>query len=77
MGGEWPWMAVTNDNELYWVRIVEECEKEGDQLSERELSKRVGAPKTTIHRIILAHQAEWAALALTTQGELPLDDLGE
>ncbi len=77
MGGEWPWMAVTNDNELYWVRIVEECEKEGDQLSERELSKRVGAPKTTIHRIILAHQPEWAALAATTQGELPLSDLGE
>lgn len=59
-GGAWPWTQVTRPQDLLWAQIVDLC---GDRIpGERELAVLTGASKSSIHRAIETHRAEWDQL---------------
>ncbi|GAA5111377.1 AAA family ATPase [Haloechinothrix salitolerans] len=62
-GGEWPWSPVTRDRDLMWARVREECTREGQRLSLRELAKRLGTYHVAVKRAVDEHQADWEAMA--------------
>jgi len=62
-GGEWPWTPLTRERDILWSRIVARCTEAGEQLSERDLAELLGATKSSVHRAITEHRAEWDALA--------------
>lgn len=62
-GGAWPWTPLTRPRDILWARIAEQCRLAGEQLAERDLAAMLGASKTTVHRAIQEHEAEWDALA--------------
>lgn len=61
-GGTWPWTPVTRPRDVLWGRILDRCQQAGEQLAERDLATMLGVSKTSIHRAITEHAAEWEAL---------------
>lgn len=58
-GGEWPWTPLTRQRDILWSRIRARCSAAGEQLAERDLAVMFGVSKSSIHRAIEEHSAEW------------------
>lgn len=62
-GGDWPWTPVTRPRDVLWAQIVNRCQQAGDQIAERDLAVLLAVSKSSIHRAIEEHAAEWERLA--------------
>lgn len=67
-GGAWPWMTGTVAGANF-AALMAACLEAGEMLSERELARQTGIPKTTIHRAIDANRTQWNGLAEQLGGE--------
>ncbi len=61
-GGTWPWTPVTDPAAVLWARIQTARTDFGESMSIRDLEASLGQSRSTIHRAIKAHEAEWAIL---------------
>jgi len=67
-GGTWPWAAGTVAGANF-ATLMAACLEAGEMLSERELVRRTGIPKTTVHRAIDANRTQWNSLTEQLGGE--------
>ena len=63
-GGTWPWVPGTSSYANF-ATLMDACQEAGEMLSERELARRTGIPKTSVHRAIEANRTQWDSLADT------------
>jgi AAA domain/DnaB-like helicase N terminal domain len=64
-GGAWPWTVEENAREVLWARILDYVDATTGVPSERELADALEEPKTTVHRVLKAHEPEWQRLVGT------------
>lgn len=62
-GGAWPWTPVEQSRDVVWARITEECFRVGGRPSIRDLATRLGIARSSVHRAVKDHEAEWEAMA--------------
>ena len=68
-GGKWPWTSVTSESDSRWYAIRSTIQAAGKRLSVREVSDAANIPKSTVHRIMDAHQMELTTLIHSFQIE--------
>jgi hypothetical protein len=61
-GGAWPWTVQENPREDLWARILDYADVVTYCPSQRELADALGVPRSTVQRVLKAHDPEWQRL---------------
>jgi len=61
-GGKWPWMPAQSPDEVRFHQIRQCVQEAGEKLSNREISRRLGIPETTVRRTLDPRGQQWQAI---------------